>query len=98
MLDWELAHLGYPMEYLGWVCVNSLFSEVDTPVGGFGSREKLFGGYAAAGRRVAPVRMTSWEVMGTLLWGLLCGCRMQRSRESPDSMERAMTDVVQGSR
>lgn len=23
VLDWELAHLGDPMEDLGWVCVNS---------------------------------------------------------------------------
>jgi len=92
VLDWELAHLGDPMEDLGWVCVNSWrFGEIDKPVGGFGSREELFAGYEAAGRRVDPARVTFWEVMGTLRWGLMCGGMMQRFREGPDhSMERAM--------
>jgi len=92
VLDWELAHLGDPMEDLGWVCVNSWrFGEIDKPVGGFGSREELFAGYEAAGRRVYPARVSFWEVMGTLRWGLMCGGMMQRFREGPDhSMERAM--------
>jgi len=43
VLDWELAHLGDPMEDLGWVCVNSWrFGQIDRPVGGFGSRERAF--------------------------------------------------------
>jgi aminoglycoside phosphotransferase (APT) family kinase protein len=92
VLDWELAHLGDPMEDLGWVCVNSWrFGEIDKPVGGFGSREELFAGYEAAGRRVDPTRVMFWEVMGTLRWGLMCGGMMQRFRKGPDhSMERAM--------
>ena len=52
VLDWELAHLGDPMEDLGWICVNSWrFGAIDHPVGGFGPREELFAGYQAAGRR-----------------------------------------------
>jgi aminoglycoside phosphotransferase (APT) family kinase protein len=92
VLDWELAHLGDPMEDLGWVCVNSWrFGEIDKPVGGFGSREDLFAGYEAAGRSVDPARVKFWEVMGTLRWGLMCGGMMQRFRDGPDhSMERAM--------
>ena len=92
VLDWELAHLGDPMEDLGWLCVNSWrFGEIDKPVGGFGSREELFAGYEAAGRRVDPTRVMFWEVMGTLRWGLMCGGMMQRFREGPGhSMERAM--------
>src|SRR6478736_562339 len=92
VLDWELAHLGDPMEDLGWVCVNSWrFGEIDKPVGGFGSREELFAGYEAAGRKVDPSRVKFWEVMGTLRWGIMCGGMMQRFRGSPDhSMERAM--------
>ena len=92
VLDWELAHLGDPMEDLGWVCVNSWrFGEIDKPVGGFGSREELFAGYEAAGRRVDPDRATFWEVVGTLRWGVMCCGMMQRFRSGPDhSMERAM--------
>jgi aminoglycoside phosphotransferase (APT) family kinase protein len=92
VLDWELAHLGDPMEDLGWVCVNSWrFGEIDRPVGGFGSREQLFAGYQAAGRRVDPDRVMFWEVMGTLRWGVMCVGMMARFRSGPDhSMERAM--------
>jgi aminoglycoside phosphotransferase (APT) family kinase protein len=92
VLDWELAHIGDPMEDLGWVCVNSWrFGEIDKPVGGFGSREDLFAGYEAAGRRADPDRVMFWEVMGTLRWGVMCCGMMQRFRSGPDhSMERAM--------
>jgi aminoglycoside phosphotransferase (APT) family kinase protein len=92
VLDWELAHLGDPMEDLGWICVNSWrFGKIDKPVGGFGSREELFAGYEAAGRRVDPDRVKFWEVMGTLRWGVMCCGMMQRFRRGPDhSMERAM--------
>ena len=92
VLDWELAHLGDPMEDLGWICVNSWrFGEIDKPVGGFGSREDLFAGYEEAGRKADPERVKFWEVMGTLRWGVMCCGMMQRFRTGPDhSMERAM--------
>jgi aminoglycoside phosphotransferase (APT) family kinase protein len=93
VLDWELAHLGDPMEDLGWICVNSWrFGEIDKPVGGFGTREDLFEGYeAASGIEVDPARVKFWEVMGTLRWGVMCCGMMQRFRDGPDhSMERAM--------
>lgn len=92
VLDWELAHLGDPMEDLGWICVNSWrFGEIDKPVGGFGSREELFAGYAEGGRKADPARVKFWEVMGTLRWGVMCCGMMQRFRSGPDhSMERAM--------
>jgi aminoglycoside phosphotransferase (APT) family kinase protein len=92
VLDWELAHLGDPMEDLGWICVNSWrFGEIDKPVGGFGSREELYAGYEAAGRGVDPARVKFWEVMGTLRWGVMCCGMMQRFRAGPEhSVERAM--------
>jgi aminoglycoside phosphotransferase (APT) family kinase protein len=92
VLDWELAHTGDPMEDLGWICVNSWrFGEIDKPVGGFGTREELFAGYEAAGRRVDPARVKFWEVMGTLRWGVMCCGMMQRFRVGPEhSIERAM--------
>ena len=92
VLDWELAHTGDPMEDLGWICVNSWrFGEIDKPVGGFGTREELFAGYEAAGRRVDAARVKFWEVMGTLRWGVMCCGMMQRFRIGPEhSIERAM--------
>ncbi len=74
VLDWELAHLGDPMEDLGWLCVNSWrFGNIDKPVGGFGTREDLFAGYEEAGGiRVNPASVHFWEVFGTLKWGIVC--------------------------
>ncbi|MFI4932244.1 MAG: phosphotransferase family protein [Burkholderiales bacterium] len=73
VLDWELAHLGDPMEDLGWMCVNAWrFGCTDLPVGGFGTRADLFEGYAAAGGQVNAQRVHYWEVMGTLRWGIIC--------------------------
>jgi aminoglycoside phosphotransferase (APT) family kinase protein len=73
VLDWELAHLGDPMEDLGWLCVNAWrFGCSQRPVGGFGTRADLFAGYEAAGGRVDAERVHYWELLGTLKWGIVC--------------------------
>jgi aminoglycoside phosphotransferase (APT) family kinase protein len=73
VLDWEMAHLGDPMEDLGWLCVNSWrFGHVDLPVGGFGEREELFAGYREAGGTADADHVRFWEVLGTLKWGVIC--------------------------
>jgi aminoglycoside phosphotransferase (APT) family kinase protein len=73
VLDWELAHVGDPMEDLGWLCVKSWRFGVDRPVGGFGEREDLFAAYqGASGRAIDPEVVRWWEVLGTLKWGIMC--------------------------
>jgi aminoglycoside phosphotransferase (APT) family kinase protein len=73
VLDWEMAHLGDPMEDLGWICVNSWrFGRSALPVGGFGTREDLFAGYVEAGGELHAERVQFWEVFGTLKWGVIC--------------------------
>ena len=74
ILDWEGAHLGDPLEDLGWLCVKSWrFGAVDKPAGGFGSREELWGAYErASGIKVDPARAHWWEVFGTVRWGIIC--------------------------
>ena len=74
ILDWEGAHLGDPVEDLGWVCVKSWrFGAVDKPAGGFGSRQELWTAYErAGGGRVDPARAHWWEVFGTVRWGVIC--------------------------
>jgi aminoglycoside phosphotransferase (APT) family kinase protein len=91
VLDWEVVHLGDPMEDLGWMCVTSWrFGEIDKAVGGFGSREDLFAGYeAAGGRKVDPARVKFWEVMGTLRWGLSCAMMAREFQSGDRSVERA---------
>lgn len=74
ILDWEGAHLGDPVEDLGWVCVKSWrFGAIDKPAGGFGSRADLWTAYErAGGDRVDPARAHWWEVFGTVRWGIIC--------------------------
>jgi aminoglycoside phosphotransferase (APT) family kinase protein len=74
ILDWEGAHLGDPVEDLGWLCVKSWrFGAIDKPAGGFGQREELWDAYArAGGTAVDPARAHWWEVFGTARWGIIC--------------------------
>ena len=74
VLDWELAHLGDPVEDLGWCCVRSWrFGNVDRPVGGFGNVDDLLDAYVAAGGEpVDPEHLRYWETFGTLKWGVIC--------------------------
>lgn len=74
VLDWELAHIGDPMEDLGWLCVRSWrFGHDALPVGGFGTREALFEAYEKAScRAVDPDRVWYWEAYGNLKWAVIC--------------------------
>ena len=74
VLDWELAHVGDPMEDLGWICVRSWrFGNDDLPVGGIGSREEFWRAYEEAGGfPVDAGRVRFWELFGNLRWGVIC--------------------------
>ncbi len=73
ILDWELAHLGDPMEDLGWMCVRAWrFGNDQKPVGGLGTREDFFRAYEkASGAAVDPEAARFWEVFGNLRWGIM---------------------------
>lgn len=73
MLDWELAHMGDPMEDMGFICVRSWRFGGPKPVGGIGDREPFFAAYEeAGGGKVDPERVRFWEVFGNLRWGIIC--------------------------
>ena len=73
VLDWELAHIGDPMEDMAWMCVRSWRFGGEKPVGGIGEREEFFAAYeAAGGAKVDPERVRWWEVFGNLRWGIIC--------------------------
>ena len=73
VLDWELVHLGDPMEDLGWVGVRAWRFGAAGTVAGVGSDDELFEAYeAAGGPAVDPARVRWWRVFGTLGWGVIC--------------------------
>ena len=73
VLDWELAHLGDPLEDLGWLCVRAWRFGAEPRVGGFGDVDELVGAYeATSGTTVDRAALHWWEVLGTLKWGIIC--------------------------
>jgi len=73
VLDWELTHLGNPVEDLGWLCVKAWRFGAAGPVAGVGSREELLAAYAAAGgAQISLAELAWWEILGTLRWGVIC--------------------------
>lgn len=73
-LDWELTHIGDPLEDIGWVCTNTWrFGVQEKVVGGFGELADLLAGYEAAGGTHIDVdEARTWIVYGSLKWGIMC--------------------------
>jgi len=89
-LDWELTHIGDPLEDIGWICTNSWrFGAAEKVVGGFGDLPDLLGGYEdAGGGHVDPEQVRTWIVYGSLKWGVMC-MSMYQGFLRDHSVERA---------
>ena len=74
VLDWELGHIGNPLNDLGWICIRAWrYGYYDKAVGGFGEIEDLLDGYeAGGGGRVSRDALHYWEVFGCMRWGVIC--------------------------
>jgi aminoglycoside phosphotransferase (APT) family kinase protein len=73
VIDWELVHLGDPLDDLAWLCVKAWRFGSPSPVGGVGSFDQLFDAYEArSGRSVDREAFQWWLVMNTLKWGVGC--------------------------
>jgi aminoglycoside phosphotransferase (APT) family kinase protein len=74
VLDWELAHLGDPLEDLAFGCMTVWrFSRPDRPGYGLASLQALTDAYAAAGGvAFDPERFRFWTVYRTFWWALGC--------------------------
>ena len=79
VLDWELTHRGDPRQDLGWLCTKAWRFGSLHPVGGFGAREDLMAGYAAAGGTPPDAGAQRWwELYGAVYWGLICRRQAER--------------------
>jgi aminoglycoside phosphotransferase (APT) family kinase protein len=96
VIDWELAHIGDPMEDLGWLCTRAWRFGSDAPVAGVGPYDQLFDAYAAAsGRPVDRDVVLWWEVLGTLKWGIMC---IMQARAHLEGLSRSMELAAIGRR
>ncbi|MEA3018813.1 MAG: hypothetical protein QOI47_337, partial [Actinomycetota bacterium] len=73
VIDWEIGHLGDPMEDLGWLCTKAWRFGAKPRVGGFGDVDDLVAAYEArAGTSIDREALRWWETLGTLKWGVMC--------------------------
>ena len=74
IIDWELAHIGNPMEDLGWLCVRSWrFGNVEKRVGGLGDIKDLIAGYEFnSDIKIDESQLDIWQLYGSLRWGVIC--------------------------
>ena len=96
VIDWELAHIGDPMEDLGWLCTRAWRFGSDRPVAGVGPYDQLFDAYEeASGRPVDRDVVLWWEVLGTLKWGIMC---IMQARAHLEGLSRSMELAAIGRR
>jgi aminoglycoside phosphotransferase (APT) family kinase protein len=73
VLDWELTHVGDPLEDVGWLCSRPWRWGGDRAVGGLGDRIDLLRAYrAAGGLPVSRHQMFWWQLFATVRWGVMC--------------------------
>lgn len=96
VLDWELVHIGDPVEDLGWLCAKAWRFGGSTPVAGMGERATLLDAYAeVAGWRPAEEALRWWELYATVKWGLICAVQANRHL---DGVERSVELAAIGRR
>lgn len=91
VLDWELAHVGFAGEDLGYLCANVWRFGGDAPVGGFGHYRELLDGYASVCDSAPDLReLLLWQLYAALGWGLVCLTMLELHRSGADpGLERA---------
>jgi aminoglycoside phosphotransferase (APT) family kinase protein len=96
VLDWEVAHLGDPMQDLGWLCLRTWRFGGKRPVGGVGNRDELFTAYEAeGGHPVDRDAVHFWEAWGNVKWAIMA---MRRGLRFRDGGEPSLEDCAIGRR
>jgi aminoglycoside phosphotransferase (APT) family kinase protein len=89
VLDWEMVHLGDPMEDIAWVCLRSWRWAGDARVGGLLPRDEFYRSYeAAGGLPVDRDAVRFWEVLGNVKLAtiFLTGARSFADGRSKDAV------------
>ncbi len=66
-LDWELAHLGDPLEDVAWACIRPWRWAGDERIGGLMARDQFYQAYEqATGLKIDAEAVRSWELLGNV--------------------------------
>jgi aminoglycoside phosphotransferase (APT) family kinase protein len=73
IVDWEIAHVGHPMEDISWLCLRTWRFGVDQlEVGGLCRREEFLQQYEnAGGPAVDRGTLHFWEVFANVRWAVI---------------------------
>ncbi|MGH2603643.1 MAG: phosphotransferase family protein, partial [Dehalococcoidia bacterium] len=86
-LDWEMAHLGDPLEDVGWTAIRYWRYGGTEKIGGVIDREQFYQAYEqAGGARIDRAAVHFWEVLGNLKMAVisLTGARSFSDRRTHD--------------
>ena len=73
VIDWEVVHLGDPLEDLAWLCLKAWRFGGPFEVAGLGTLDELIDSYEGAGGiGVDRDALRWWLVNRTLMWGIGC--------------------------
>jgi len=84
--DWEFAHIGDPLEELGYCCMRDWrFGVGHRRLGGIGDREPFVQTYErCAGVRIDRRAVDYWEFLGNVRWGIICLAQANRHLSGHD--------------
>ena len=95
VLDWEFAHVGDPVEDVGWPIVRAWRFGADARrLGGVGDVEPYLERYnERTGRDVSLEELYVWEVLGNVKWAIGC---LTQSRRHLNGQDRSVEYAVLG--
>ncbi len=84
--DWEFAHIGDPLEELGYCCMRDWrFGVGELRMGGISEREPFLQAYEThSGLQVDRQAVDYWEFLGNLRWAIICLAQADRHLSGRD--------------
>jgi aminoglycoside phosphotransferase (APT) family kinase protein len=84
--DWEFAHIGDPLEELGYCCMRDWrFGMGRLRMGGIADREPFIQAYEQiSGLTIDRQAVDYWEFLGNLRWGIICLTQANRHLSGRD--------------
>ncbi|MEC9044599.1 MAG: phosphotransferase family protein [Pseudomonadota bacterium] len=94
IIDWEFAHIGNPLEDIGWFCARCWrFGNDKEEAGGIGQLSDFIDGYETANPgKVNWIELSYWKIVATVQWALIAHRQgLQDSSNSKRKLELALT-------
>ncbi len=95
ILDWELVHLGDPLEDISWMCLR-IFGGTDEIIGGLFDRQIVLDRYSAAtGVILDWERLAYYDVLSLYKCAIVVECARQRTRTGQVHDARLVSSSLQ---